>query len=109
IAQIEGFHNGSLRLVSMDDLDGLISFPSFHVAGALIFAWVFRHRMRIFIPLVLVNLAVIVSTFMTGEHYVVDVLVSLPLFAASVALYRCWGCALLVGSSVPASARTSAV
>lgn len=96
IAQIQGFHDGSLSLVAMDDLDGLISFPSFHVAGALIFTWAFRYRLRIFVPVLLLNVATIASTFMSGEHYVVDVLAALPLFALSAAAFRWWGQPLLL-------------
>jgi hypothetical protein len=96
IAQIQGFHDGSLSVVAMNDLDGLISFPSFHVAGALIFTWAFRHRPRICVPVLLLNVATIASTFMSGEHYVVDVLAALPLFALSDAVYRRWGQRLLL-------------
>jgi hypothetical protein len=101
VAQIAGFHSGHLRVVPMDDLEGLISFPSFHAAGALMFAWSFRHRPRLFVPIGLLNIAVIAATFMTGEHYVIDVVASLPLFALSVALYRSWGRSLLHERSRP--------
>ncbi len=31
------------------------------------------------------------ATFMSGLHYVIDVIASLPMFAASLALYKWWG------------------
>jgi hypothetical protein len=37
------------------------------------------------------NSALIAATFMTGLHYVVDVLASVPLCAFSVVAWRLWG------------------
>ncbi len=91
IGQISGLHNGTMKLVRFDELEGLVSIPSFHVAGALLATWAFRRRRRILIPFALVNIGLIVATFMTGVHYVVDVLASLPLFACSVLMWRLWG------------------
>jgi hypothetical protein len=96
IAQIKSFHQGTTSVVRFDDLDGLVSFPSFHVAGALLVTWAFRHRRRIFIPLIVLNTGLALSTVITGEHYVVDVLAAVPLVGASVALYRWRGRRLLI-------------
>lgn len=95
ISQIKGFHEGTMTVVSFDDLEGLVSFPSFHVAGALLVTWAFRGRRRIFIPLIALNAGLALSTVITGEHYVVDVLAAVPLVAASVALFRWRGKRLL--------------
>jgi PAP2 superfamily len=91
IAQIKGFHEGSMTVVRFDDVDGLVSFPSFHVVGALLVTWAFRHRRGILIPLIVLNSGLVISTVLTGEHYVVDVLAAVPLVAGSVAAYRWWG------------------
>jgi membrane-associated phospholipid phosphatase len=95
IAQIRGFHEGSMSIVRFDDLDGLVSFPSFHVAGALLVTWAFRSRRHLFVPLIVLNIGLALSTVVTGEHYVVDVLAAVVLVAASVALYRWRGKRLL--------------
>jgi hypothetical protein len=95
IAQIRGFHEGTMLVVRFDDLDGLVSFPSFHVAGALLVTWAFRSRRRIFIPLIVLNAGLALSTVITGEHYVVDVLAAIPLVATSAGLYRWRGQRLL--------------
>jgi membrane-associated phospholipid phosphatase len=95
ITQIRGFHEGTMTVVRFDDLDGLISFPSFHVAGALLVTWAFRGRRRLFIPLIVLNTGLALSTVVTGEHYVVDVLAAVVLVAASVALYQWRGKRLL--------------
>jgi hypothetical protein len=90
IEQIKGFHEGTMTVVRFDDLDGLVSFPSFHIAGALMVTWAFRQYRRIFIPLIVLNIGLAIATVISGEHYVVDELAALVLVAASVAVYR-WG------------------
>jgi membrane-associated phospholipid phosphatase len=84
-----------MTVVRFDDLDGLVSFPSFHVMGAILVTWAFRRRGWILIPLMMLNTGLVISTVITGEHYVVDVLATIPLFAASLAAYRWWGRPLL--------------
>jgi hypothetical protein len=95
IAQIKGFHDGTMTVVRFDDLDGLVSVPSFHVAGALLVTWAFRRRWYVLLPLVVVNTGLLISTVITGEHYVIDVLAALALVAASAAAYRWRGQSLL--------------
>jgi PAP2 superfamily len=101
IAQIKGFHDGTMTVVRFNELEGLVSFPSFHVAGGIIVTWAFRDRRRILIPLMILNAAMVISTFITGVHYVIDVAAALPLFAGSVAAYRWWGRGLLSSDGVP--------
>jgi PAP2 superfamily len=95
IAQIKGFHEGTMTVVRFDDIDGLVSFPSFHIAGALMVTWAFRHHRRIFIPLIALNTGLAIATVISGEHYVVDELAALVLVALSVAVYRRGGQRLL--------------
>jgi hypothetical protein len=95
IAQIKGFHDGTMTIVRFDDLDGLVSVPSFHVAGALLVTWAFRSRPRVLVPLIILNAGLCLSTVLTGEHYVIDVVAAVPLVAASVAAWRWFGRALL--------------
>jgi len=95
--QIQGFHDGTMTVVRFDELEGLVSLPSFHVAGALIVTWAFRGRARILMPLIALNVALVLSTFITGVHYVVDVIAAVPLCAASLAAYRFWARPLLLG------------
>jgi hypothetical protein len=119
IQQIRGFHAGTMTVVRFDQMEGLVSFPSFHVAGALITTWAVRHRRGIFIPYALLNVALIASTMLSGVHYAVDAIAALPLFAISVAVYRCWASRLLPVEAVapqgfrdldaPARARITAV
>jgi hypothetical protein len=90
LAQIQGFHAGTMTVVSFNELEGLVSVPSFHVAGALLVTWAFRRRRAVFIALVVLNAGLVLSTVVTGVHYAIDVLAALPLVGASLAAYQ-WG------------------
>ena len=90
IGQIRGFHDGSLTTIHLDQLEGLVSFPSFHAAGALMVIWAWRRRIWVALPVLALNLCVLASTFMTGVHYVIDVIAAVPMFFGSVLVYRWW-------------------
>jgi membrane-associated phospholipid phosphatase len=100
IAQIKGFHDGTMTVLRFNDLEGLVSLPSFHVAGAMLVTWAFRHRPKVLIPLIVLNTGLAISTVLTGEHYAVDILAAGPLVAGSLAAYRWWGRRLLTAEHV---------
>ena len=71
---LERVRTGALRELGTDQISGLITFPSFHTAAAVLLAWGFR-RVPFVGPLfVLLNLAMIATVPLIGSHYFVDVL-----------------------------------
>jgi hypothetical protein len=88
IQHFEKLRTGTFQIIRLDDIEGLISFPSFHVAGALMVTWTFRSHRAWLWPLIVLNTGLIAATFMAGAHYVVDVLATLVIFAISVWTYR---------------------
>jgi hypothetical protein len=104
IAHFNGARNGSLRVIEFGNMEGLVSMPSFHVAGAMMVTWAFRRRAWALVPLVAINVLLIVATFMTGAHYVVDTLGTFVMFAGSLWLWRVWGVRLLGGAADAADA-----
>jgi len=87
IDQVRGFHEGRLRVIHVEQFDGLVSFPSFHVAIALWVPWAWRRHRRAWIPLAVLNVVVIAATVWTGVHYLTDVLGAGVMCAGSVAAY----------------------
>ncbi|MEZ6061180.1 MAG: phosphatase PAP2 family protein [Planctomycetaceae bacterium] len=75
-------------VVSMSNLEGLITFPSFHTTWAVLLAFGFRHYRWLFVPMLLLNCAVAASTMTTGWHYGSDVAGGLLTAAAAVAAAR---------------------
>jgi hypothetical protein len=94
IHHFNALRDGSMTVVRMNDLEGLISVPSFHVAGALMVAWACRRHIRLFVFVVILNAALVAATFMSGAHYAADTLITIPMFAASVVIYRKWAAPL---------------
>jgi hypothetical protein len=88
INHFESLRASTFQTIRFDDIEGLISFPSFHVAGALMVTWAFRSHRAWLWPLVVLNIGLVAATFMTGAHYVVDVFATGVMFAVSVWAYR---------------------
>jgi len=96
IAQFNGLRDGTFTVIRFNDMEGLISLPSFHAAGALMVVWALRRHPKAMAPAVVLNVALIAATVFTGAHYVVDVLATFVMFAGSVVLWRRYGQSLLV-------------
>lgn len=99
VTQIAALHAGTFTTVDFGALEGLVSMPSFHTAGALIVTWAFRDRWRWWVPLAVLNTGLIAATFMSGVHYFVDVLGAMVLCGASLLAYRG-----IIGRALPVQA-----
>jgi hypothetical protein len=102
IAHFAALRAGTMASVDFQNLEGLISVPSFHVLGALMITWVLRKHWLTRAIAIPVNLLLIAATFLSGAHYLIDALVAIPVFAASVWTWRAWGQRLLPPSSADA-------
>jgi len=98
IDHFQGLRAGTLTAIPFDNMEGLVSFPSFHVAGGLMVTWAFRKNRLLFWPLAVLNASLTAATFMTGAHYATDVVATLLMFAASLWVYRYCGFAALFDS-----------
>jgi hypothetical protein len=88
VRQFSELRNGTFGPIDFMDVEGLISMPSFHAAGAMMVTWAFRRHRGWFGLLLAVNTGLIAATFFSGAHYFVDVLASGVLFAVSIAASR---------------------
>jgi hypothetical protein len=82
--------DGSMTAVPWGDLEGLVSVPSFHMAGAVIVTWACRRTWLVWI-LVPLNVLLIAATVLLGAHYAIDLVASGLMLASSLAFYR-WVC-----------------
>lgn len=87
LAHFGSLRDGSMTTVPWGDLEGLVSLPSFHTAGAAIVTWAFRRTPLVWC-LLPVNVLLIAATVLLGAHYAVDLLGSGVMLAGSLALYR---------------------
>jgi hypothetical protein len=104
LEHLHGLRDGSRTVISWNGAEGLITFPSFHTAWALLLAWSLRGRGWLGAVSGAVNLLVIVSTLTTGWHYFVDVLGGMATVAAGIALSAQWERS---GTTIPALAWAS--
>lgn len=92
IAHFEGLRAGEMRTLSLNDAEGLITFPSFHATWAILLALACAHRRLLFTVVALLNTLVVISTLTTGWHYLADVIAGML-----VALVAIGGCKLASG------------
>jgi hypothetical protein len=72
LGTFEGARDGSLRTLDSRSLTGIITFPSFHAAAAVLLGWGFYHvpvARFVFVPL---NIAMFASALLAGGHYLID-------------------------------------
>jgi membrane-associated phospholipid phosphatase len=70
--------------ISPATVKGLVGFPSFHTAQAVVAAWYARRLGVLFYPFLLFNILVVASTPIQGGHHVVDVIGGLAVAALGV-------------------------
>jgi hypothetical protein len=71
VASFDDVRSG--QLVTIEVLEGLIAFPSFHTVWAILFMWAFYPFTSLRLGAILLNLLVIASTPVGGSHYFVDI------------------------------------
>lgn len=72
--------------ISPHDARGLIGFPSYHAALALLVVWFAWSHALLRWPALLLNLAVLAATPVQGGHHLVDVLGAVPVTALALLL-----------------------
>jgi len=65
--------SGSISEFVLRDMQGIITFPSFHTAAAVMLAYAYRGT-RMFIPVFCLNVLMLLATPVFGGHYLVDLL-----------------------------------
>lgn len=74
LQHFQQLRSGEMRSLSLQDAAGLVTFPSFHAAEAILMALAFRRRRGLFAAFALLNALVLFSTMTTGWHYFADVI-----------------------------------
>jgi hypothetical protein len=80
-----GARDGSLRTFGVKALTGIIEFPSFHAAAAVLLGWGFAGAGRLGKPFVLLNVLMFGSALIAG-HYLVDLIAGGAIAAGAILL-----------------------
>ena len=81
---IDALRAGTLTIIDLSRPVGLVSFPSFHAAAALLFVWAAWPFPRLRLPLALLNLAMLITTPVEGSHYLVEIIAGLVVACVSI-------------------------
>ena len=81
--------DGSLRELDLMQLVGIITFPSFHAAAAVLYVWVFWSIWWMRPAAIIVDGAMLLATPAGGGHYFVDVFVGMGVAVLAIAA-ACW-------------------
>lgn len=79
---------GTLRSINSNTLVGLVSFPSFHAAGATMLGWAMLRVRLLWLPFALLNVGVTVSALVSGGHYLVDLIAGCGVACLSIVLAK---------------------
>jgi membrane-associated phospholipid phosphatase len=80
--------DGSIRSLDLLNLAGVVTFPSFHAASALLYGWALW-PVRWMRPIAVVaNAVMLASTPIDGAHYFIDVIAGLAIAALAVVVAR---------------------
>jgi len=83
--------DGTLRHLDLLGLAGIVTFPSFHAASAVLYAWALWPS-RLFRPIGLIaNGAMLIATPVVGGHYFVDVFAGIAAAVAAIMVARAVG------------------
>lgn len=81
---IDAARAGTLGKLTVGSMIGIISFPSFHAAAAVLFMWAAWPVERLRWPVTLLNLAMLCSTIVEGNHYLVDLFAGIAVAAVAI-------------------------
>jgi membrane-associated phospholipid phosphatase len=82
---------GGAHTFSIDRLQGIITFPSFHTILSIIFIYVHRPPARSFVPVAILNALMLLAIPSVGHHYLIDMISGAAVAAVCIAIVRAAG------------------
>jgi membrane-associated phospholipid phosphatase len=84
VPTLEGLRNGTMQVVPLHHLEGLLTFPSFHTSSAILYAWAAWRTPYVRWAALGLNIMMLAATPVNGAHYFVDLIGGA--FVAAIAL-----------------------
>lgn len=88
LAHFEALRAGSFTTLDLGEIEGLITFPSFHTALAVLTIWAAWNVPFMRWPALLLNAFLIVGTLPEGGHYLVDLFAGAAIAALAIAVAK---------------------
>jgi hypothetical protein len=95
--------DGSLRMLDVFEMAGVLTFPSFHAVSAVLYTWAFWPIRRLRLINLFCNSTMIVSAPVGGGHYLVDIIAGIAVAAASIYSAQRINLALAIPTAVSAN------
>jgi membrane-associated phospholipid phosphatase len=89
--------DGKLRVLEIGQLTGIVTFPSFHAAAAILYLWALWAISWMRVIALICNALLLLSTPIDGGHYFIDVIAGVSLAILSILVVRRLCCALQRG------------
>jgi hypothetical protein len=86
--QFDAVRSGTLRIIRFNDMDGLVSIPSLHAAVGAMGIWALRRHRRLFAGSCVLNGVLIIATFLSGSHYLVDTVAGLAMVGGCIVVWQ---------------------
>jgi hypothetical protein len=87
---MDAYRSGTLRVIDPSHLEGVVVFPSFHTAMALLTIYAFWRTRFVWAIVLAVNGVILLSIIPIGGHYVWDTIGAAVLFVAGEPFARRW-------------------
>src|SRR5215475_10842596 len=80
--------DGSLQTIALADMQGIITFPSYHTVLALLVTYAYRDQKYLLALVMALNTLMLFSIPPYGNHYIADMIAGACVAAASIAVLR---------------------
>jgi hypothetical protein len=87
VTYFAALRGGSLHVVDVLQVEGVVDFPSFHAVYAVLLTYVHRGERRLFPAALALNALMLLSLPVPGGHYLADIIVGLIIAGAAIALW----------------------
>lgn len=105
LADFNALRNGEMTRISLTQVNGLITFPSFHAALAIILIYASRGVKVLFPAFLVLNLLMLAATPTVGGHYFIDIIAGACVVLCLACLRQLrWGTLLARWNAAPSHA-----
>ena len=102
LRDILALRDGSLRHLELFKITGIVSFPSFHAASAVLYIWALWPVRYVGGAAVVLNILMMASTPVIGAHYMIDVFGGVALAVVGICLAK-----YLLNIALPSTAQAA--
>lgn len=88
ISSLNMLREAPAPVLALDNLPGLVTFPSFHTAMGVVLIYACRRSLLLLVPSLGINLSMIAATPLYGSHYGIDILAGIAAALVTIAIVR---------------------